>query len=85
MYQEYAAERIPFMLIPTLNSEVSSTREPPHQDGAVLDFVHSKSSSTVKVISGSFEALEGPPLSLNSNVTGAVLCCCFNLFVLKSS
>ena len=81
MYQDYAAQRITCTSIPTLDSKGSCSRELPHQDGDIpVDFARSNSSSTVKVISGSFGALAGPPLTLQSDVTGAVVTQCNDSF-----
>lgn len=82
MYQEFDAQRIPYTYVaprslpfrtkPELNSE-SSTLLPHQQQDMPVDFAPSdiSRSSSVKVISGHFGKIAGPPLSLHSDVTGA--------------
>lgn len=80
MYQEFDAQRIPYTYVaprslpfrtkPELNSE-SSTLPPHQQQDMPVDFAPSdiSRSSSVKVISGHFGKIAGPPLSLHSDVT----------------
>jgi hypothetical protein len=97
MYQEFDAQTIPCIRImprshpihaqPHLNSG-SSALDPHPQSDMPVNFAPADDSraSSVKVISGHFGSMAGPPLTLHSDVTGAaierMLCCtCHYSFV----